>query len=66
MNEFEEMAEPRVEYQADILIDGEIKGSIQSYTMEGLQEQLRKLEHIEKKFNFGDYDDKRYWIYRQI
>lgn len=51
MNEFYSIKEPRVMYVAKILIDGVPEGRIEAYSMESLQEQLGKLERVEKEFN---------------
>ncbi|MCK9463425.1 MAG: hypothetical protein M0R80_27715 [Proteobacteria bacterium] len=38
-----------IEYKAQILNNGIVIGQISSYSMEGLEEQLHKLENIEKE-----------------
>jgi hypothetical protein len=42
-----------IEYKAQILNNGIVIGQISSYSMEGLEEQLHKLENIEKEVRNG-------------
>jgi len=40
------MEVPKVEFRAELLVDGVLEGRVSSFTLEGLEEELSKLEYI--------------------
>lgn len=47
-----------VEYEAVLKYDGEVIARISSYSVSGLEEQLRKLEHAEEKLINDEFHDR--------
>jgi hypothetical protein len=49
-----------IEYKAQLEKDGEIVAQISSYSLEGLEEQLHKLERVEKTLAIYEKDKEEY------
>lgn len=53
-----ERIEDNMEYEAVLKYDGEVVARVTSYSVEGLEEQIRKLEKAEQKKVDEEYDAK--------
>lgn len=51
-----EKIEDNIEYEAVLKYDGEVVARVTSYSVEGLEEQIRKLEKAEQKLIDKEYD----------